>query len=201
MDFSPIANHVQEWPCDALIGICDADHCGSQHIRYYPKSSNWSRLPEGKKTEESSIQKTILSSWKLCKFFGKGSVHSNQLNQTWVTKLRTTPQESCKTKKMESDIQMYQANPSILREGALMQLACESEAEICQDSETFFPLLPQSHRFITTHTTGYLSSTMTSGALLTRWLIWLVFGPQVMIISCILITFNTEHSTEVIKPY
>lgn len=124
MDFSPITNHVQEWPCDALIGICDADHCGSQHIRYYPKSSNWSRLPEGKKTEESSIQKTILSSWKLCKFFGKGSVHSNQLNQTWVTKLRTTPQESCETKKMESDIQMYQANPSILREGAPMQASC-----------------------------------------------------------------------------
>lgn len=167
MDFSSITNHVQERPCNALIVICDADHCGSQDVRYYPKSSNWSRLPEGKEIEESSIWKTILSSWKLCKFFGKSSVHSSQLKPDRGHKAKNHSQEGVLQNSlvMESDNQMYQANPSILREGAPIQLVCESEAEICQDPGTFFPLLPQYHRFITTRTTGYLSPVLTSGAL------------------------------------
>lgn len=43
--------NVQERPCNALIGVGDANHCGPQDIRNDPKSSNWSRLPEGKNTK------------------------------------------------------------------------------------------------------------------------------------------------------
>jgi len=52
MDFKLIANHVQERPCNTLIGVCDADHCGPQDVRNDPKSSDRSRLPEGKETPE-----------------------------------------------------------------------------------------------------------------------------------------------------
>lgn len=50
-DFKPI-NNVQERPCNTLIGVCDADHCGSQDVRNDPKSSDGSRLPEEKETQE-----------------------------------------------------------------------------------------------------------------------------------------------------
>lgn len=57
MDFSPIKTHVQERPCNTLVGICDADHRRPQDVRDYPKSSDRSRLPEGKKTQALLIQK------------------------------------------------------------------------------------------------------------------------------------------------
>lgn len=50
-DFKLI-NNIQERPCNTLIGVRDADHCGSQDVRNNPKSSDGSRLPEEKKTQK-----------------------------------------------------------------------------------------------------------------------------------------------------
>lgn len=53
-------NHVQERPCNALVGVGDANHCGPQDIRNNPKSSNWSRLPEGKNTKRTQSGKFFI---------------------------------------------------------------------------------------------------------------------------------------------
>lgn len=98
MDFSPIKTHVQERPCNTLIGICDADHCRPQDVRDYPKSSDWSRLPEGKKTQALLIQeKTFFVPESCCaSSFGEALFIAFYLSQTHVTKQRTTLLESCK---------------------------------------------------------------------------------------------------------
>lgn len=53
-------NHIQERPCNALIAAGDANHGGPQDIRNDPKSSNWSRLPEGKNTKITQSGKFLI---------------------------------------------------------------------------------------------------------------------------------------------
>lgn len=99
MGFSPIKTHVQERPCNTLVGICDADHRRPQDVRDNPKSSDWSRLPEGKKTQALLIQeKTFFVPESCCaSSFGEALFIAINLSQTHITKRRTTLlKESCK---------------------------------------------------------------------------------------------------------
>lgn len=99
MGFSPIKTHVQERPCNTLVGICDADHRRPQDVRDNPKSSDWSRLPEGKKTQALLIQENTFFVPESCcaSSFGEALFIAINLSQTHVTKQRTTLlKESCK---------------------------------------------------------------------------------------------------------
>lgn len=96
-DFKPIKSHVQERPCNTLIGVCDTDHCGPQDVRNDPKSSNRSRLPEGKKTQELPDSEVVPEVVVQVHSFGKALATAIGLSQTPFTKPRTTPwNESCK---------------------------------------------------------------------------------------------------------
>lgn len=65
-DLKPITNHVQERPCNALVGVGEADHRGPQDVSDDPKSSNRSRLPERKRMPALPVRSSL--SLKLCRF-------------------------------------------------------------------------------------------------------------------------------------
>lgn len=100
-------NHVQERPCNTLVGVGKADHRGPQDISDDPKSSNRSRLPEGKRTPALSVRSSL--SLKLCRFaLWKSSSSSCRPVPDIFTKPRVEPAEEFRASQQSAQVQLPQ---------------------------------------------------------------------------------------------